>query len=431
MRAEWPLRTIAECAANEPHSTQIGPFGKALTPDEYTQSGVPLLRGVNVNKGRFHDDDFVFISEAAADRLAKFESFPDDVLLVHKGTLGKIGLMPKHRRFHRYIMGNSMLRVRCNPKILVPEYLYYWLGSAAGTNYLLSRVSQVGVPQIQHPLTTLRECRLPVPPLGAQHTIAHILGTLDDKIELNRRMNHTLEAMALALFKSWFVDPTQKGLPQGWRNSPVSELCEINSWTLAKGDNLEHIEYVEISEVSRGNIADIQLYERGTEPSRARRRLRHGDSVLSTVRPDRGSYFLCLHPSPNLIASTGFAVLTPRKAPWSFIHAAMTQDEVFDYLGKHADGGAYPAIRPDIIGTLEVPLPPQPEILESFHRVCAPLYERAEHNRRESRTLALLRDTLLPKLLSGALQIKDGVKICRVMLFPARAPGTTQLANKT
>jgi len=204
--SEWPIKTIAECASPEPYSTQIGPFGKALMAKEYTVSGVPVLRGVNVNAGRFYDDGFVFISEEKADELAKYESYPGDVLLVHKGTLGEIGLMPESRKHSRYIMGNSMMRVRCDRAKLLPEYLYYWLTSSDGQHYLFSRVSQVGVPQLQRPLTTLREAAFPVPPLPQQRRIAHILGTLDDKIELNRRMNRTLEAIARAIFKSWFID---------------------------------------------------------------------------------------------------------------------------------------------------------------------------------------------------------------------------------
>ena len=129
--------------------------------------------------------------------------------------------------------------------------------------------------------------------------------------------------------------------------------------------------------------------------------------MLSTVRPERGSYFLCLNPSPNLIASTGFAVVTPTKAPWSFIHAALTHPEVSEHLGQQADGGAYPAVRPEIIGKWEVPWPDTPEKVEQFHRACTPLYERAEHNRLESRTLAALRDALLAKLLSGELRIAN------------------------
>ena len=262
-----------------------------------------------------------------------------------------------------------------------------------------------------------------------------MLGALDDKIELNRRMNATLQAMARALFQSWFVDfdPVRAKLdgrepvgldsataalfpehfehgehgmlPVGWRHAAIEELCAINAWTLGKNDHLEMLEYIEISEVSRGNIANIATYPRGEEPSRARRRLQHGDTVLSTVRPDRGSYFLALNPPENRVASTGFAVLTPTKVPWSLIHAALTRPEISDYLGQMADGGAYPAVRPEVIGAIQVTLPNEPEILEAFHRACAPLFVQAESNRTQSHTLATLRDTLLPKLLSGELSV--------------------------
>jgi type I restriction enzyme S subunit len=126
---------------------------------------------------------------------------------------------------------------------------------------------------------------------------------------------------------------------------------------------------------------------------------------MSTVRPDRRSYFLCLHPSPNLIASTGFAVITPTRGPWTFVHAALTRSEVFEHLGRQADGGAYPAVPPEIIGKWQVALPAEPRLLEMFHRICGAVYEQAEHNRRQTITLAALRDTLLPKLLSGELRV--------------------------
>ena len=101
MAPDWPIRSIQECALDNQYATQIGPFGKALMAYEYVPDGVPVLRGINVNRGRFHDDDFVFVTEEKADQLRKFESLPDDVLLVLKGTLGKIGLMPNARRYLR------------------------------------------------------------------------------------------------------------------------------------------------------------------------------------------------------------------------------------------------------------------------------------------------------------------------------------------
>ena len=277
---------------------------------------------------------------------------------------------------------------------------------------------------------------VPVPPLPEQQAIAEVLGALDDKIELNRQMNATLEELARTIFRSWFVDfdpvharaesrapfgmdadiadlfpdsfvSSELGdIPAGWIVQPISEVAGINTWTLGKKDVLDPIEYVEISAVNRGDIAEIITYPRGTEPGRARRRLRHGDTVVSMVRPDRGAYFLALDPPANRLASTGFAVVTPVGAPWSVVHAALTQPEVSSTLGHLADGGAYPAVRPERIAELPIVLPLVSWITDKFHRLAEPLYEKAALNRQESQTLAELRDTLLPKLLSGEITVK-------------------------
>jgi type I restriction enzyme S subunit len=329
-----------------------------------------------------------------------------------------------------------MVLIRPDKRRLDFSFLRYWLNSPTMVAHIHGYRDGTVAERLNLP--TIRALPILIPPLAEQKAIAAVLGALDDKIELNRRMNATLEAMARALFQSWFVDfdpvrakldgrppaaldPATAALfpehfahgehdmlPVGWRLAAIEEVCAINAWTLGKNNDLETLEYVEISEVSRGNIANIATYPRGEEPSRARRRLRRGDTVLSTVRPDRGSYFLALNPPENRVASTGFAVLTPTKVPWSFLHAALTQPEVSDHLGQMADGGAYPAVRPEVIGAMQVALPNEPKILEAFHRTCAPLFEEAETNRTQSRTLATLRDTLLPKLLSGELSVAGG-----------------------
>jgi type I restriction enzyme S subunit len=328
---------------------------------------------------------------------------------------------------------SSIIRARPNPHVVDSLFLYYLFNSPYGAYVLQTIRRQVAVSGITG--TDLVELPVPLPPLAEQKAIAAVLGALDDKIELNRRMNAKLEEMARALFQSWFVDfdPVRAKLdgrepvgldsdtaaffpehfdhgehdmlPVGWGLVAIEEVCAINAWTLGKYDDLETLEYVEISEVSRGNIANIANYQRGEEPSRARRRLRHGDTVLSTVRPDRGSYFLSLNPPENRVCSTGFAVLTPSKVPWSYLHVALTLPEVSDHLGQMADGGAYPTVRPEVIGAMQVSLPKNPKVLEAFHRTCAPLFEQAEANRTQSRTLATLRDTLLPRLLSGELKV--------------------------
>lgn len=363
----------------------------------------------------------------------KLMLFPGDLFVSLKGAtkdgkmIGSVARVPSSVVSGRLTQDTVKLEFR-DSKREAAKFLYWILRTPQYRDYCDGRAMGSAVVALSRD----DFLNYPVPPITKTRLgIVELLEKLEDKIELNRRMNTTLEAMARALFQSWFVgfDPVRakldgrqppnldpataalfpehleqgKGgmLPRGWRHAAIEEVCAINAWTLGKDDDLETLEYVEISEVSRGNIGNIATYQRGEEPSRARRRLRHGDTVLSTVRPDRGSYFLALSPPANRVASTGFAALTPTKVPWSFIHAAMTQSEVSDHLGQMADGGAYPAVRPEIIGAMQVALPDESKILEAFHRTCAPLFEQAEANRTQSRNLATLRDTLLPKLMSG------------------------------
>lgn len=415
-------------------------IGTGATPrggsEVYLNSRVKyaLIRSQHVFDRHFDTVDLAFISDNHAKELRNAEVQSGDVLLNITGdgvTFGRSCIVPD--RILPACVNQHVSIIRPDRRECDPGYLLSVLTYPATKGYIESFNS--GGSRRAITKGHIESFEIPLPPLPSQKAIAAVLGALDDKIELSRRMNVTLEAMVRALFQSWFMDfdpvrakldgrqpsdldpataalfpehfeHSEDGLlPVGWRHVVIEDFCAINAWTLSKGDSLETLEYVEISEVTRGDIANIATYARGEEPSRARRRLRHGDTVLSTVRPDRGSYFLALNPPANRIVSTGFAVVSPSKVPWSFLHAALIQPEVSDHLGQMADGGAYPAVRPEIIGAIKIAMPNDQKILEAFHRVCGSLLEQAEANRSHSRTLATLRDTLLPKLLSGEIQL--------------------------
>lgn len=161
--------------------------------------------------------------------------------------------------------------------------------------------------------------------------------------------------------------------------------------------------------MSPGRIEATTTYERDRAPSRAQRLVRDGDVIWSCVRPNRRSYALVHDPPPNVVVSTGFAVLTPRAVPPSFLYMAVTTEEFVDYLTSNADGSAYPAVRPSHFEAGELPLPSD-ERLREFDDLAAPLLRRRSLHDRESRTLAALRDTLLPKLISGEIRIRDAKK---------------------
>jgi type I restriction enzyme, S subunit len=358
-----------------------------------------------------------------------------DVLLSMIGTVGEPCLVKDDPTFAIKNIGLFKSNGEYEGK-----WLYYYLRSPHAQQII--REQSRGTTQAYIPLGALRDFPVVVPndPKEMQ-AIACILGALDDKIELNRRMNRTLEGLARAIFQSWFVDfapvrakaagRTPAGLapsvaalfpagfekselgeiPKGWRVGAIDEVAEINVQTLGRGDSLEIIDYIEISEVMRGEVATVTRYSRGDEPSRARRRLRHGDTALSTVRPDRGAYFLCLEPPDSLIASTGFAVFTSRIGHWGFLYAMLTRKEIGEELGRLADGGAYPAVRPEVIGKLPVVVPRDTRVIEAYDGLAQPLLQRSAVNRRESRALAALRDALLPKLISGELRVPDAERI--------------------
>ena len=435
MTFDWPLKTIADCAAPEPYSTQIGPFGKALTPEDYTSSGVPLLRGVNVNQGRFYDDGYVFVSEETADRFTKFESFPGDVLLVHKGTLGRIGLMPVQRKYHRYLMGNSMLRVKCNKRMLLPEYLYYWLSSSQGQHYLFSRVSQVGVPQLQTPLTTLRQAVLPVPPVATQYEMVRVLQALDDKIDLNRQMNETLEAIARAIFQSWFVDfdpvrakidghpplnldsetaalfpnsfvDTDTGtVPEGWKLVNLPEAIEVNpSRRLAAGETAPYLDMQSMPTTS--HRADEWI----DRPFGSGMRFRNGDTLVARITPclenGKTAFVDFLQEGQIGWGSTEYIVLRPRPPlPVEYAYYLARTEEFRTFAIRNMSGTSGRQRVPSTSFDRFPVVVPSDGVARAFGDHVRPLMSMIRHNSEQSRTLSALRDALLPQLLSGEIRV--------------------------
>ena len=269
----------------------------------------------------------------------------------------------------------------------------------------------------------------PVPPMTTtRETLVTILEAIEAKIEVNRRTSETLEEIARTLFQSWFVDfdpvrgtATLPGdisrlfpdrlvdsaigpIPEGWEVAKVGDVATVNAMTAKVANLPETIRYVDISSAGKnGVLAPLEL-PRASAPSRARRRVVNGDTVLSTVRPERGAHFLCLDPPSNLIASTGFATLTPSRVPWSYLYTSVCRPSVFETLGHLASGGAYPAIRPSVVAELPLVLP-SADLVMRFHEIVAPMLEERATLEAGSRTVAELRDTLLPKLISGELRL--------------------------
>jgi restriction endonuclease S subunit len=205
MASEWQTRTVDGIRAPGDRSIAIGPFGSRMKADTYVANGVPVIRGTNISGTRALDGEFVFVSEETADQLRACNVHAGDLVFPHRGAIGQVAIVPSDSA-ERFMLSTSLMKLTCDTQIVDPKFIFYFFRSPRGRQALLQHASTVGTPGIGQPLTSLRSIRVPVPPLDEQRAISHILGTLDDKIELSRRMNATLETMARALFTSWFVD---------------------------------------------------------------------------------------------------------------------------------------------------------------------------------------------------------------------------------
>lgn len=271
------------------------------------------------------------------------------------------------------------------------------------------------------------------PPLGEQAKIADLLASLDAKIDHNRQMTATLEEMARALFKSWFVDfdPVHakaegrdtglsadiaalfpdsfddEGLPDGWRSGSLDDLADTNSESWKASSHPDEVEYVDLSNCKWGNIDGTTHYKWEDAPSRARRVARAGDTIFGTVRPGNGSYAFVGR--EGLTVSTGFAVLRPKEVIYrEMVYFAATSIDNIRWLEQLAagHGGAYPAVNPDKVSATAVTVPCE-KVAEAFASTTADMIDRIELLKQESNDLEQLRDTLLPKLLSGELRVTD------------------------
>ena len=197
---EMSMEEIAEKIA-------MGPFGSSIRVKTFVTEGVPIISGQHLHGVRVDDaPGFNFIMEEHARRLKNANVGRGDIIFTHAGNIGQVAYIPEASAYERYVISQRQFCMRCNRQYAVPQFIAYYFQSPDGQHKLLANTSQVGVPSIAQPVSYLRTLSIPLPPLPEQRAIAHVLGTLDDKIEANRRMNQTLEAMAQTLFKSWFID---------------------------------------------------------------------------------------------------------------------------------------------------------------------------------------------------------------------------------
>src|SRR5690554_6415383 len=301
-----------------------------------------------------------------------------------------------------------------NESLFSQDFLYQIAKTKDFTNRAIETSSGTKMPRADW--NSMGKVELQIPPLPEQRAIASILSNIDDKIENNLAMNKTLEEMAMALYKHWFADfgPFQEGnfvesesgeIPEGWEVKELKDVAKVNQRSLKKDHSFNEINYIDISSVGTGLVENNNIIESGKAPSRAKRLLNDGAIVWSTVRPTRRSYFLALGYAENTVVSTGFAVISPVKVPYSYLYPLTCTQEFVDYLDSRSTGAAYPAVTGKVFEQARI-IVPSKKSLDEYSEIVSNYYRKISANLEENQTLIAQRDALLPKLVSGEVRVK-------------------------
>ncbi len=375
--SEWKECKLEKVAEN----FAMGPFGSNIKAENFQESGVPVIRGTNLNFFKYIGGDFVFLSEEKADQLRSSNCFPGDLVFTHRGTIGQVGIVPEGK-YQRYVVSQSGMKLSVKKEYLDNQFLFYFFKSSIGQHELLQNESQVGVPSISSPLTSLKSVTILLPPLPEQHSIASILSSLDDKIDMLHRQNKTLEALAETLFRQWFVEEAG----EGWGTGKLRDVIEMVYGKALKEDIRTGKGFPVVG--SSGIVGYHSEF------------LVEGPGIVIGRKGTLGKV-IYLFESFFPIDTTYF-IKSKVNSVGLFYEYFLLKTLNFEDMNTDS---AVPGLNREIALSTEIKIAPF-EKLKQYNDYCASLFGKLKQNNSKIRTLARLRDTLLPKLMSGELRVK-------------------------
>ena len=379
---------------------------KRIFAEEYQSQGIPFYRGKEIiekhNKNSVSSE--LFISETRYEEIKSKFPVPqkNDILLTSVGTLGVPWLVDEE---NFYFKDGNLTWLRSNIEYLNPSFLYYWLES----NYAKNQIDAKCIGSTQKALTidTLSKFDISLPPLLTQQKISAILSSLDDKIELNNKINTNLEHQAQAIFKSWFVDfePFDGKMPEGWKVGKLGDFVEIKRGgsprPIQKYLSDEGYRWLKISDVTSLSAPFVlsiaeHIREEGLSKTVF---LKAGSLVLSNSATPGIPKILDL----NTCIHDGWLYFPKSQLSNEYLYLLFK--EIRPKLLNLGNGSIFTNLKTDILKNFEISIP-EKMILSNFQSIIEPIFKKMLTTQRETKQLEALRDTLLPKLMSG--EIKAG-----------------------
>lgn len=371
----------------------MGPFGSNIKVSCFVDSGVPVLNGSNLEGFSLSEKTFRYVTREKADSLNKANAHRGDIVITHRGTLGQIVFIPQDSKYDRYVISQSQFRVRCNDKVL-PEYLVYYFHTPIGQHKLLSNASQVGVPALARPSSTFQQIEVVLPELSIQKRVVEIISTIQKKIVNNQELNDNLADLLQTIYQGRFSNDIL-AVNQG----VLSDICSYSTDKVAVSE-LNVRTYFSTENMLSGKAGST---EATSLPTTSQTTACHkGDTLISNIRPYFKKIVYC---EDNCGCSTDVLCFTPSQPCYSaYLFSTLYADKFFAFMVAGSKGTKMPRGDKQQIMTYPVVLPSEEE-LAGFNTIASPLLEQIYSNRAENKRLSILRDTLLPKLMSGEINV--------------------------
>lgn len=371
-----------------------GPFGSNLKVECFVPSGFPIIDGANLKGYKVTDNITKFVTEEKARSLSRSIAHRGDVIVTISGTIGQIAYIPEDSLYDEYLCSQRQFRVSFDSSMVYVPYLVFYFHTFEGQNKILSFANQTGVPALSQPLKNFKKIRLCLPSLQEQRRIASIVETINDKIENNIKINDNLADLLQTIYQGRFGNDIL-AVNQG----VLSDICSYSTDKVAVSE-LNVRTYFSTENMLSGKAGST---EATSLPTTSQTTACHkGDTMISNIRPYFKKIVYC---EDKCGCSTDVLCFTPSQPCYSaYLFSTLYADKFFAFMVAGSKGTKMPRGDKQQIMTYPVVLPSEEE-LAGFNTIASPLLEQIYSNRAENKRLSILRDTLLPKLMSGEIDV--------------------------
>lgn len=404
--SKWKEFKVIDIALNMADA----PFGSNLKNTDYTEEGVIIIQGKNIQGRKSNWEDKRFVSIEKYNSLKRHHAKLGTLVFPKVGTIGKIGILTDYKGSKEYVLSTNTMMLETDPEIAVRDFVYYFFSSEEVKNHIQAISSNSVQPVFN--FTSLKNYKIKLPSILEQTAIASILSSLDDKIDLLQRQNATLEKMAETLFRQWFVEEAK----EEWENIKLGSIVEIINGVSYKSDDLNSSKtaMVTLKSFDRNGGLRMDGFKEYTGKYKEQHILKEGDIVVAhtdiTQEAEVIGNPVLIIGNPlyeTLVFSMDLVKVVSKSEIYSndFLYLLMKSKEFKEHCLGYANGSTVLHLSKKAVPEYEIKLPPK-KLINDFSVKVKPLFQKQLLNQTQIRILTVLRDSLLPKLMSGEVKVE-------------------------